>query len=138
MTKPNVRAELAALRVAALEDILNTPDAELHREAVEDGEDPAAIAAGVKSAMRDAAAAALRKQLAEAKQRMGSAATPRPRSGVRPALEVLKKRVQEVFGRNPSLGLAFRDGKRQSAADWESLYDDLVALGEIDADPHGI
>ena len=72
MTKSKVRAELAALRVAALEDILNTPDAELRREAVEDGEDPVAIAAGVKSAMRDAAAAALRKRLAEAKKRMGT------------------------------------------------------------------
>ena len=137
MTKPNVRAELAALRLAALEDILNTPDAELRRESVEDGEDPAAIAAGVKSAMRNAAAAALRKQWAEAKQRMGSTATSRPRSGVRPTLEELKKIVQEAFVSNPSLGLAFRDGKRQSTVDWESLYDDLVALGEIDADPHG-
>jgi hypothetical protein len=49
----------------------------------------------------------------------------------------LKKRVQEAFVRNPSLGLAFRQGKQQSVADWESLYDDLVALGEIDADQHG-
>lgn len=137
MTKSKVREELAALRVAALEDILNTPDAELRREAVEDGEDRVAIAAGVKSAMRDAAAAALRKRLAEAKKRMGTATSPRAPSGIRPAIEELKKRVQEAFVRNPSLGLAFRQGKQQSVADWESLYDDLVALGEIDADQHG-
>lgn len=55
MTKPKVRAELAALRIAALEDILNTPDAELRREAIEDGEDPAAIAADVKSWMQSRA-----------------------------------------------------------------------------------
>jgi len=134
MTRAKVRAELAALRVAALEDILNTPDAELRREAMEDGEDPAAIAAGVKSAMRDAAAAALRKRMAEAKERMGTATSSRLPLGIRPAIEELKKKVQEAFVRNPSLGLAFRQGKQQSVADWQSLYDDLVALGEIDAD----
>ena len=71
MTAPNHRAELAALRVVALEDILNTSDAELRKEAVEDGEDVTAIAAGLKSAMRDAAASALRRALDEAQVHHG-------------------------------------------------------------------
>ncbi|MDZ7855952.1 hypothetical protein [Sphaerotilus sp.] len=132
MTTPNHRAELAALRVIALEDILNTSDAELRKEAVEDGEDVAAIAAGLKSAMRDAAAAALRQRLGQAKARMTVRPVQRPGQPARPPLERLKQLIHEAFASDRSLGLAFRDGKRQSDADWESLYDDLVALGKID------
>ena len=134
MIKPNVRAELAALRVVELEDILNTPDAELRKEAVEDGEDTSAIFLDVKSGMRDAAAAALRRRMTDARARMATAHAPRAGAGVRPTIERLKKVIQEAFASDPGLGLAFRDGKRQSDADWESLYDDLVALGKIDPD----
>ena len=132
MTKPNVRAELAALRVVKREDILNTPDAELRKEAVEDGEDTSAIFLDVKSGMRDAAAAALRRRMTDARARMATAHASRAGAGVRPTIERLKKVIQEAFASDPGLGLAFRDGKRQSDADWESLYDDLVALGKID------
>ncbi len=136
MTTPNHRAELAALRVIALEDILNTSDADLRKEAVEDGEDVAAIAVNLKSAMRDAAAAALRQRLSEAKARMTVRSVSKPGPHVRPTLERLKQLIQEAFASDRSLGLAFRDGKRQSDADWESLYDDLVALGKIDMGSH--
>ena len=136
MTTPNHRAELAALRVIALEDILNTPDAEFRKEAVEDGEDVAAIAADLKSAMRDAAAAALRQRLSQAKARMTVRSTQKPDQPARPPLERLKQLIQEAFSSDRSLGLAFRDGKRQSEADWESLYDDLVALGKIKPASH--
>jgi hypothetical protein len=136
MTAPNHRAELAALRVIAMEDILNTSDAELRKEAVEDGEDVAAIAVNLKSAMRDTAAAALRQRLSEAKARMTVRPVPKPGPQVRPPLERLKQLIQEAFASDRSLGLAFRDGKQQSDADWESLYDDLVALGKIDPASH--
>ena len=134
MTRPNVRAEIAALRVVELEDILNTPDAELRKEAVEDGDDTAAIFLDVKWGMRDAAAAALRRRMTDARARMATAQAPRAGAGIRPTIERLKKVIQEAFASDPGLGLAFRDGKRQSDADWESLYDDLVALGKIDPD----
>lgn len=136
MTTPNHRAELAALRVVALEDILNTSDAELRREAVEDGEDVSAIAANLRSTMRDAAAAALRQRLSEAKTRMNVRPVQKPGQPARPRLERLKQLIQEAFAGDRSLGLAFRDGKRQSDADWESLYDDLVALGKINPKSH--
>lgn len=136
MTEPNHRAELAALRVVALEDILSTSDAELRKEAVDDGEDVAAVAAGLKAAMREAAAAALRQRLSQAKAGM----TARPAADLgrplRPPMEQLKQLIQEAFSSDRSLGLAFREGKRQSDADWESLYDDLVALGKIQPASH--
>ena len=136
MTGPNHRAELAALRVVALEDILNTSDAELRREAIEDGEDVAAITADLKSAMRDAAAAALRLRLTEAKARMAAAPAQLASYRGRPPMERLKQLIQEAFASDRGLGVAFRDGKRQSEADWESLYDDLVALGKIKPAPN--
>lgn len=131
MTVPNHRAELSALRVVLLEDVLNTSDAELRKEAIEDGEDVAAIAADLKSAMRDAAAAALRQRLSQAKARMTAGPASQLGRPLRPPMERLKQLIQEAFASDRSLGLAFRDGKRQSDADWESLYDDLVALGKI-------
>lgn len=136
MTVPNHRAELAALRVVVLEDILNTSDAELRKEAIEDGEDVAAIAANLKSGMRDAAAAALRQRLSQAKAGMTVGPAPQLGRPLRPPMERLKQLIQEAFASDRSLGLAFRDGKRQSDADWESLYDDLVALGKIKPASH--
>ena len=136
MTKPNPRAETAALRLVALEDVMSLSDDELLREVIEDGEDVVATANEVKAAMRDAAAAALRQRLMEAKARAGRQPMSRTTTGrARPALEQLKRRVQDAFAVDPALRLAFRDGKRQSDADWESLYDDLVALGKIQDSP---
>lgn len=43
----------------------------------------------------------------------------------------MKALVQQAFQADSALGLAFRDGKRQSDGDWETLYDDLVSLGKI-------
>lgn len=136
MTAPNHRAGLAALRVVVLEDILNTSDAELRKEAIEDGEDVAVIAANLKSGMRDAAAAALRQRLSQAKAGMTAGPAPQLGRPLRPPMERLKQLIQEAFASDRSLGLAFRDGKRQSDADWESLYDDLVALGKIKPASH--
>lgn len=64
MTTPNVIAEMAALRDAALEDLMATSDAQLRQEAMEDGEDIDAIATCVKAKMRETAANA-RRSLAE-------------------------------------------------------------------------
>lgn len=136
MTTPNYRAELAALRVIGLEDILNTSDAELREEAVEDREDVQAIAANLKSTMRDAAAAALRQRLSQAKARVAARPVRLPGMPARPPLERLKVLIHEAFASDRSLGLAFRDGKQQSDADWESLYDDLVTLGKIKSKSH--
>jgi hypothetical protein len=138
MTEPDVRAELAALRAAALEDLMATPDAALRREAEQDGLDVSSITAGIKAAMREAAANALRQRLVAARQRLDTAKAKQaqPRAAVRPAIERLKQLVRETFANDPSLGLAFRDGKRQSDADWESLYDDLVSLGKIEPGDH--
>lgn len=105
-------------------------DAQLRQEAAEDGEDVDALAAAMRTALRAAASNVLRQRLADAKQRMMSTAHPGKATRY-PTLEALKRRIQSAFESQPELGLAFREGKKQSEADWQSLYDDLVELGAI-------
>lgn len=127
-------AELAALRDAALEDLMNTTDEDLRREAAEDGENLDALASDVKSAMREAAAAALRQRMQRARSQMQPAVATSGVSKLRPSVDRIKQMVHDLFQRDSSLGLAFRDGKRQTEADWISLYDDLLRIGAIKSD----
>ena len=46
----------------------------------------------------------------------------------------MKQLIQDLFARDTSLGLAYREGKQQSEADWQSLWDDLVDVGAIGED----
>ncbi len=87
MSTLKVHAELAALRDAALEDLIATSDAELRQEAVEDGEDLDAVALQIKTAMRETAAATLRQHLAQAKERLPQKMDAQVTPSVRPSLE---------------------------------------------------
>lgn len=137
MSTLKVHAELAALRDAALEDLMATSDAELRQEAIEGGDDLDAMALQIKSAMRETAAATLRQNLALAKERLPQIINSRAAPLVRPSLEQIKQIVQSVFKADTSLGLAFRNGTKQTDEDWLSLYDDLIAVGAIKPDSHG-
>lgn len=130
MKLPKSHLENMALRHLAMEDLMAQSDAQLRQEAAEDGEDVDALAAAMRTALRAAASNVLRQRLADAKQRMMSTAHPGKATRY-PTLEALKRRIQSAFESQPELGLAFREGKKQSEADWHSLYDDLVELGAI-------
>lgn len=134
MSNLKTKAEIAALRDAALEDLMSATDAELRQEAIDDGEDMDAIAMEVKAAMREAASEALRQRMRDAKTRFKSTDSARLSWRARPPLEEIKRIVQSLFASDQSIGLAFRDGKRQTESDWQSLYDDLVAMGAIKRD----
>ncbi|WP_202620239.1 hypothetical protein, partial [Escherichia coli] len=70
MSPQKQRAEIVALRDAALEDLMATSDEELLKEAAADGDDAQAQADALRSSMREAAAAAARKHTALAKARL--------------------------------------------------------------------
>jgi hypothetical protein len=125
----NTSKEIASLRDAALDDLMVTSDAELIQETVEDGCDAEAIAAEMKASMREAAAASLRQRMQRTQVKVHAVIVTIQKN--RPALDQIKQIVQDLFGRDKSLGLAFRDGKRQTDSDWQSLYDDLLAMGAI-------
>jgi hypothetical protein len=136
MNSSKAHSELAALRNAALDDLIATTEEQLRQEAMDEGKDLDAIAVWVGAAMQEAAAATLRHRLVLARERM----QPRPRAPIasasRPPIESIKQLVQDIFQTDHSLGLAFREGKKQTDDDWLSLYDDLVALGAIKPDDH--
>ena len=127
-------AEIATLRAAALKDLLSATDDDLRQEAREDGEDLEGMAIQMKSAMRNTASAVVRERMTESKVKIRPTLALHPLSFTRPAIDRIKVLVQELFASDRNLGLAFREGKRQSDADWQSLYDDLVAIGAIKAD----
>ena len=137
MTSPNVIVEMATLRDAALEDLMATSDAQLRQEAMEDGEDIDAIATCIKATLRETAASALRRRLSQAKAISNSKLMVQKAPSALPSLEHIKQIVQNLFQTDPSLGLAFRSGKKQTDADWLSLYDDLVVMGAIRPEDHG-
>ena len=73
------------------------------------------------------------RQGAAAKAAMQVRATPK--TSRRPALNRIKERIAQASAVEPQLATAFREGTRQSDADLETLYDDLVLMGKIpDAD----
>lgn len=137
MSKTKTTIELAALREAALRDVMGVSDAELLAEAIEDGEDADAIAKEYKASMRDAAASALRQRTEDAKLRSVPTSS-KSKPFLRPTLERAKQLVLDVFQSNRPVGLAFREGRSQTDTDWLSLYDDLVAMGAIQPDEDGV
>lgn len=130
MNQPKASAKLALLQDAALDDLLQMSDEELIREAVEDGEDPKALAASLRESVAQKLTAIRRQRLQDAQRKLHSA-TAKPAVVSRPPLERIKEIVMSAFQADPTLRLAYRDGKTQSETDWQSLYDDLVAVGSI-------
>lgn len=122
--------EMAALRDALLDDLMQATSDEIEREVVTDGEDLAVEALKIKTTMREAAARTLRDRTALPRVGQAHAVVPSTMP-TRPTLEKMKQLVQELFRTDPKAGLAFREGQKQTDADWQSLYDDLVRMGAI-------
>ncbi|NUU03992.1 hypothetical protein [Herbaspirillum robiniae] len=136
MTHSKNSADFSALRDAALEDLLKLSDAELAAELSSDGISIAEIAQRAGNGMRETAAQAIRLQ--NSRKPLQALESAGPMRGVRPSIGEIKKMVTRLFENaqklgveERSLGLAFRDGKKQTDADWETLYDDLVRLKAI-------
>lgn len=133
MSKPPILAEMASLRDAAVDDVMEMSDEELHALLQENGENLKAIASSMKSEMREAAARVVREQTKPATSRNESGSVS---SVIRPSIDKIKRLVRDVCTREPGLSLAFREGKAQTDADLQSLYDDLVATGALKPDDH--
>lgn len=135
MSRNKTIQEIISLREAAIDDLMSLSNEELRAEAQQDGKDLDAIAAETKNTMREAAAATLRLRMNVHKMKPATPGALQSRPTViRPSLERMKQLVERVFASNPSAGLAFRQGKKQTDADWQTLYDDYVAMGAIKPD----
>jgi hypothetical protein len=131
MSPRSDRYNLKQLRDQAVQDALEISDAEMAQEDAEDGVDGVKAAEDLRASMREVAA---RFQRNAAPMRSPNYVPVSERTRAKPAIDRLKAVVQSVFAREPELGLAFRDGKKQTDGDWESLYDDLVDMGAINPD----
>lgn len=138
MTRPalknlGVKARLVTEALAA--DLDSLSDEQILQEANEDGVDTIKLAAAFRSSAAALIAAAKRRRLAEARQRLDAherIRTSRPTS--RPSLEVIKARIQAVLATRPMLNIAFRDEKSHPDSDWLSLWDNFVEIGAIKED----
>jgi|JI10StandDraft_1071094.scaffolds.fasta_scaffold1481178_2 hypothetical protein len=133
MKNDSVKSQDAIRRLALL-DLDATTDEELRAEFTADGVDPDTAARAIAAELDAVVAAAMRGRTAAAKVRV---AAPPKRPRVRPALASIKEMIDNAFRTDASLAAAFRDGKQQSDADLQSLYDDLVELGKIDPESDG-
>lgn len=129
--------EIMAMRQLAIEDLMVQSDEQLRQEAEEDGENVDLLATTLRTALRETAAHVMRQRLVDAKRHIASTVAKPAEHIAYPALDTLKRRIQVAFESQPDLGLAFRDGKKQSENDWHSLYDDLIELGAIAPDEDG-
>lgn len=124
---------MAALADAVADDVLSIPDEQILAESAEDGVDPAAAAARMRSAALEKLREAKRARLAKARETYLQVAK-RPAPAPRPSFEEMRRRAMELIrgGAGGSLALAFRNGKELTDADLESLWDDFQELGLLD------
>lgn len=138
MTHPapkSLRAKIGRIAKAFEADVDALTDEQIMAEAREDGVDTAKLARDFRSSAMTLIAEAKRQKLAQARQRLADSQKNRQdRSALRPSLEVIKKRIQDVLAINPSLAVAFRDGRSISDGDWLSLWDDFIETGAIKDD----
>lgn len=127
------RKTLNAVRALALKDLETTSDEEVRAEFAAEGVDPERLAASIAVSLDEILAASLRQQATAAKVIMqGRKAS---KKSLRLTMDQIKERIAQAFAAEPQLATAFREGSRQSDADLETLYDDLVLMGKIpDAD----
>lgn len=135
----STKEKLSALQESALEELFALSDEGLLLEVSEDGTDPKVQADALRVNVMETLAKVRRERLDQARSRLrGVQAGKKPAARSRPSIERMKQLIQDLFARDTSLGLAYREGKQQSEADWQSLWDDLVDVGAIveDDDAH--
>lgn len=120
---------LDSIRALALKDLEAATDDDIRAELAAEGCDPDQLAASIASSLDDVLAASLRQQAAAAKVVMQVRTSPM--TSLRPTLDRIKEQIAQAFSADPQLATAFREGSRQSNADLETLYDDLVLMGKI-------
>lgn len=120
---------LDAIRTLAVKDLEAASDENIRADLAAEGIDPDLLAASIAASLDDVLAGSLRQYAADAKVAMQERVAPK--SLLRPSLARIKERIAQAFAAEPQLATAFREGSRQSDADLETLYDDLVLMGKI-------
>ena len=131
MSRDKASELFARMQDAALEDLLQTSDQDILKEASEEGRDLKDAAAALRERIAAQMAQARRARLVSARKQLDASKDSRSVPRPRPPFQQLKQLVIDALRATPAAGVAFREGQRQTEADWESMYDDLVDLGAI-------
>lgn len=129
--KNDPRAKYKAIEKNLAEDMDRLSDIDVLQDATDEGLNPRDIALSMRATALSLVAEAKRKRLLQTREKMQES-DKSSRSGLpRPNIETIKDKLQELFSRRPELAVAFRQGTKQSDSDWQSLWDDLIEIGEI-------
>jgi hypothetical protein len=129
MTNASHRKTIEAMQALAGQDLEEADNAQVRAEFVEDGLDPGGEARHVAGLLDAIVAQFMRDRAAAAKALRATTTPAAPLQ--RPRIERMKALIRAAFANEPQLAAAFREGKAQTDADVQSLYDDLVAMGKI-------
>ena len=135
-----IREELGRLGDALAEDVMATGTDELAREDLEEGRDPEAVGAAVRSRVSTVVMAQRRGLLHAARRGYERAAelVARPTAAIKRTVEQKRVDIARVLEKKAelreALTVAYRDGQSASDKDVESMWEDLRALGLIDVD----
>jgi ribosomal protein L17 len=131
-TPKDLSLKLERVADAFAGDVDAMSDAQILQEAKEDGIDTETLAADLRSSAFSLIAQAKRQRLAQARSALAASQQSRAlKTRVRPTLDMIKQRIQDVLTIKPSLAIAFRDGREMSDDDWISLWDDFVEMGAV-------
>jgi hypothetical protein len=131
-TSKDLSLQLERVADAFADDIDAMSDVEILQEAKEDGIDTAKLNAEFRSSAFSMIAQAKRQRLSQARSALAASEQSRAlKTRVRPTIDMIKRRIQDVLTIKPSLAIAFRDGKELSDDDWISLWDDFVEMGAV-------
>lgn len=136
MKNKNAVHKLSSIRDVVIQDLMAATDDELREEARQRGEDFSAIASKARGIVQNAVAEVQRQRLAKARQEMNSTRIQPLKAAAPPPIEMIKDLIKALFQKDPSIQLAFRNGKVQTDEELMSLYNDLVVLGKIDPTSH--
>ncbi|MBI5450140.1 MAG: hypothetical protein HY940_02170 [Gammaproteobacteria bacterium] len=125
---------IKALANALAQDILNLSDEEILAEITteEASASASAQAQAIRSSALNILTNARRNNLLAARSGYESSSSRHQTPANRPPTTEIRRRIENLFAARSDLSLAFRNGARQSDADWESLWDDLNEMGLLD------
>jgi len=129
--KNDPRAKYKTIEKSLAEDVNHLSDADLLQEATDDGLNPKDIALNMRASALSLVAEAKRKRILQVREKLKESDKFSRSELPRPSMDAIKSKLQELFSRRPELAVAFRQGTKQSDSDWQSLWDDLIEIGEI-------
>ena len=131
-------AKALVLQSALIGDAESMTDAEIREEILELGQDPAAVANGLRAMTLALVTEAKKARLTQAAQRLRQQSVQkeslieRSVDAIRRKLAALAVNPESMAGKK--IALAFRNGAKQSDSDVLSLWQDLIDLGAVKDD----